>query len=181
MKLLSSLSNIAIQRILALVMASSLLACAVAEVAVQIRFERISAASASSESAAIVGMFYGISEGPLLYNVGVTIISIDDVVVPAWYGVVFPAGNRKFVVKFAGPQSTKSLALTLSARPNHKYLIRAAGSLIADRSLVFWVEDAATREVVVGQRPQSVLTIDATPKGHAAYDRFRKALDAAAM
>lgn len=180
MKLFFLLSNVAVKRILALVMASSLLACAVAEVAVEIRFERISAASASSESSAMVGMFYGISEGPLLYNVGVTIISVDDVVVPAWYGVVVPSGNRKFVVKYAGPQNTKSLALTLNARPNHKYLVRAAGSLVTDRSLVFWVEDASTREVVVGQRPQSVLTIDATTKGQAAYDRFRKALDAAA-
>lgn len=172
--------NVAAKRILALVMASSLLACAVVEVAPEIRFETISAANASAESAAIIGMFYRISEGPLLYNVGMTIVSIDDVIVPAWNGVIFPAGIRKFVVKFAGPQSTKNVALTLHARPNHKYLIRAAGSLITEKSLAVWVEDASTREVVVAQRPQSVLSIDATTKGQAAYDRFRIALDAAA-
>ena len=181
MKPMSPLLNVAVKRLLALVLASSLLACAVAEVAAEIRFERISAASASPESSAIIGMFYRISEGPLLYNVGVTIISIDDVVVPAWYGAVFPAGNRKIVVKFAGPQSTKNVAVTLNARPNRKYLVRAAGSLITGNSLLVWVEDASTREVVAGQRPESVLTIDASSKGQAAYDRFRMALDAAAM
>ena len=180
MKLLSPQSNVAVKRILAAVVASSLLACAVAEVAVEIRFERISAASASSESAAIVGMFYRISEGPLLYNVGVTIISIDDVVVPTWQGVVFPAGKRKIVVNYGGPQSTKSVALTLIARPNHKYLVRAAGSLITEKSLAVWIEDASTREVVVSQRPPAVVSIDATPKGQIAYDRFRTALEAAA-
>jgi hypothetical protein len=156
------------------------LACAVAELAPEIRFETRSTPSASSESAAVIGMFYRLSEGPLKYNLGVTIISIDDVVVPAWHGVVIAAGNRKMVVKFAGPQSTKSVTVMLNARPNHKYLIRAAGNLITEKSLGFWIEDASTGEVITGQRPPSVLTIDASPNGKVAYDRFRTALDAAA-
>jgi hypothetical protein len=168
------------KRLLALAMVASLAACAVAVVAPEIRFETRSPVSESPESAAVIGMFYRLSEGPLVYNLGVTIISIDDAVVPAWRGFVVPTGNRKIVVKFAGTQSTKNVTFVLNARPNHKYLIRAAGNLITEKSLGFWIEDAMTGAVVTGQRPVSVLTVDASPQGKIAYDQFRTALDAAA-
>ena len=171
--------NVAVERLLALLAACSLVACAVVAVDPEIRFTRLPTATIPSESAAIVGFFIRISEGPLLYNVGVRIVSVDGVDVPAWQGAVFQAGPRKIVVKFDGTQSTANVTLTLNARPNHQYLVRTTGSAITDRSLPFWVEDVATREVVLGGRPASVPPLDATPKAQAVYNRFRMALVAA--
>lgn len=170
-------------KLLACFGAALLNACAVTEVTPDLRFTRtpLNAGAAASEATAVIGFYSRISEGPLLYNVGVRIVSIDGSDVAAWQGAVIEPGARTIVVRFeaAYPQHTDNITLRLNARPGRKYLVRAIGNSVVDRTFRFWVEDAATREVVVGFKPPSAATVDATPASQALYSRFREALAAA--
>jgi hypothetical protein len=184
MRPLSPLFANALARLLALLAAAILVACATVEVSPDIRFVKMSGASPTSESSAIVGFYSRISEGPLLYNVGARIVSIDGVDVAAWHGAVFEAAVRKIVIRFeaAGSQRSEYVPLTLSARPGHRYLVVAADSAPVEnkltKNLTFWIEDVDTREVVVGRRPPPAVNIDKA-KFQALYNQFRIALTAA--
>jgi hypothetical protein len=173
-----------IARLLALLTAAILVACAAIEVSPDIRFMKISGSSLNAESPAIVGFYSKISEGPLAYNVGVRIISVDGMNVTAWHGVVFESGMRKIVANFeaAGGQRTETITLTLDARPGRRYLVAAADSAPVDKQLTqrlnFWIEDVVTREVVAGKRPPTAGAVD-KKQFQALHQQFRTALAAA--
>lgn len=67
------------------------------------------------------------------------------------------------------------MAPSIDATTRRRTLLRC----VPAKLFRFWVEDAATREVVVGFKPPSAATVDATPASQALYSRFREALAAA--